>query len=302
MTPLWSDENDDLAVTIYADASADIRDKHTDTRWRMGRVALQEEGPVDIGHVWLRTTRSICEQYPGRFRGEAIGDTLRFTLLGREGRMVGQFTCRVRLDGLWLELQIGDINETLPSLVFPPPIESESLVLPMNVGRWVRAPLYKEQGLALGSEEGADYGVPLVDWIENRHRRVAGESIPLWPLVYHDAAFCARYDGGLLATGATNTGAPHWLANMLWGYPLLWDVRDLAVWANDQTDFAATTHVDAWHQQIGLDEMLSHRYLTEDCEVEQAIFTNGAIIANFAPEPRTVEGVRVSGYGYVVKG
>jgi hypothetical protein len=141
MTPLWSDENDDLAVTIYADASADIRDKHTNTRWRMGRVALQEEGPVDIGHVWLRTTRSICEQYPGRFRGEAIGDTLRFTLLGREGRMVGQFTCRVRLDGLWLELQIGDINETLPSLVFPPPIESESLVLPINVGRWVRAPL-----------------------------------------------------------------------------------------------------------------------------------------------------------------
>jgi hypothetical protein len=89
---------------------------------------------------------------------------------------------------------------------------------------------------------------------------------------------------------------------MLWGYPLLWDVRDLAVWKRDQADFAATEHVDAWHQRIGLDEMLNHRYLTEDGEVEQVTFTSGEIIANFAPEPRTVEGVRVSGYGYVVKG
>jgi hypothetical protein len=607
MIPLWRDENHDLAVTIYADASADIRDKHTDTHWRMGRVALQEEGSVDIGHVWLRTTRSICEQYPGRFRGEAIGNTLRFALLGREGRTVGQFTCRVRLDGPWLELQIGDIDETLPSLVFPPPIESESLVLPTNVGRWVRSPLaerhiwaypghlnmrwfgglrgdngwmailhegapdsgvlatelavaplwfkslgrwaeprtlryrftsggyvglakafrayaiehglhrpltekiaeipaagdlrggrilammqaygvrperyedqlrpvpdelteaklpvaithadaarviaqarelgmrrglvvlrgwinggyderhpdvwppepalgttdelshivgdkvfpvalhdnyqdiyqqspswphgvirlpngdpmpggiwaggqayilnprngfayaqrnweqiqtlgpramfidttiapqlyqsyepgntltraqdlelklellrfYKQHGLTLGSEEGADYGVPLVDWIENRHRRVAGESIPLWPLVYHDAAFCARYKH---APHTPPAGAPHWLADMLWGYPLLWDVRDLAVWARDQTDFAATTHVDNWHQHIGLDEMLSHRYLTEDGEVEQAIFTNGEIVANFTPEPCTVDGVSVPGYGYVIRG
>ncbi len=140
-TNLCSDENEFLSIVVHSDASVDIRDKVHGTTWRMGAAALQEEGPIDEGHVWLRTERSNCEQFPGRFRGEKDGEFCRFTLLGREGQALGEFRCRFVLDGPWFDCQVVDIDEALPSLVFPAPIESESLVVPQGVGRWIRKPL-----------------------------------------------------------------------------------------------------------------------------------------------------------------
>ena len=55
MPPLWSAENEFLAVTVHAGASADIRDKTNGVPWRLGSVAFQEAGPIEVGHVWLRT-------------------------------------------------------------------------------------------------------------------------------------------------------------------------------------------------------------------------------------------------------
>jgi len=138
---LWSAENEFLSVCLHADASAVIRDKTNNIVWRMGPVALQEEGPINEGHVWLRTDRSMCEQFPGRFRGTREGDACRFTLLGREGQPVGDFRCEFRLDGPWFECRVVQIDEGLPSLIFPTPIESESLVIPQGVGRWIKKPL-----------------------------------------------------------------------------------------------------------------------------------------------------------------
>lgn len=611
-TMLWHDENDDLAVTIYDDASAEIVDKVTDTRWRMGRVALQEDSLIDVGHVWLRTSRSICEEFPGRFRGEVQGDVLRWTVLGRERKPIGQFSCAVRIDGPWLEMRIVAVDDALPSLVFPPPIESESLVLPMGVGRWVREPLpdrhfwvypahlnmrwfgglwgdngwlavidagatdagvlatgmsvsagwlkslghwsesrtlrfhfgqggyvglartyrdyaierglhrsllekmethpplrnllggrmisfmqanshnaerfedrlqsppsrvlpdndlhvfcshaqaarvieemrglglergivnvrgwinggydethpdvwppearlgsidelrqlvalrdplltvlhdnyqdiyeqsaswprgvnrseagapmagglwaggqayilnsrdslayaqrnweqiktlqprgmfidtttavqfyesyepgneltraqdyalkvdllrfFREQHQVLGSEEGADWGVPWVDWIENRHTRVAGQSIPLWPLVFHDAVFNLRYTSGPFAPESITSAAPSYLTDMLWGYPLLWGIHERARWQTEQVTFVSTLCVDRWIDQIGADDLIDHRYLSNDGNVEQTVFRSGtAITVNFGAEPQTVDGVDVPAYGYMVQ-
>lgn len=138
---LWSAENEFLSVSLNADASAVIRDKTNGVEWKMGPVALQEEGPINQGHVWLRTDRSSCEQFPGRFRGVREGDAVRFTLLGREGQPVGDFRCEFRLDGPWFECRVVQVDEGLPSLVFPAPIQSESLVVPQGVGRWIKKPL-----------------------------------------------------------------------------------------------------------------------------------------------------------------
>jgi hypothetical protein len=138
---LWSAENEFLSVSLHADASVDIRDKTNGATWRMGSVAFQEDGPVEVGHVWLRTDRSLCEQFPGRFHGVREGDAIRFTLLGREGQPVGDFHCEFRLDGPWFEVRVVQIDESLPSLVFPPPIQTESLVVPQGVGRWIKKPL-----------------------------------------------------------------------------------------------------------------------------------------------------------------
>lgn len=604
---VWQQQNAFLRVELMDDGSAQVTDCRTGEVWQMGRVAFQEDNAVDVGHCWLRTERSMCEEYPGRFHLEPAGDQgiLRVTLFGWEGRVVGQFSIEPRLVDQWLEFRLFDIDESIPSLVYPTPIVTESLVFPQNVGRWVRKPFpfpqrywwvypvhlrmrwfgglrgdhgwiailhegytdggthvaemsaapawlpsmgrwsgdrivrygftsggyvglakayrayaieqgmfrslrdkledlpaarnlpgsdllsffqgesfrtdryedllqpvpsdlasegdsprvyityadaqrliheaqglgvnralavlrgwikggydeshpdifpletaygtmdelrdllalnsgvtvalhdnyqdiypqsesfpqgvirnmqgemlrggiwaggqsylikapdgvrnarrnwqtlsglnpramfvdttiavqwyedytadspmsraqdkaakeellqfFREQRQVVGSEEGADFGVPYVEWIENRHRRIAGESIPLWGLVFHDAAFCARY---LRPTH-------DYLTDMLWGYMLLWDFRQPEGWDALLSGIAATRPATAWHGRIALDEMLSHRYLTDDGQVEETVFSSGAAITiNFADEPRTVDGLLIPGQGYVIR-
>jgi len=598
-------ENRFLAVAVLADGSASIEDKPRGVVWAMGPVALQDKSEIEVGEVWLRGERGIQEQYPGRFAGEAAGDHLRFTLLARQGRPVGRFTCDVSLEEDELVYRVLEIDEEVPSLAFPPPIESEAVVLPSGVGRILRdaeagtifprhlhtfytrlnmrwvgglrgdagwiaifdegfedafallasrsvspgylrtlgkwrhpyairyaftggghvglakayrrwfqekgllVPLeekmqrnprlrsflggrafwidlarprqrrrtaedllvprekrtsgesldvhfryadvrvlveemkkagltrgflkiagwidggydwshpdvwppppelgsldelrqllqgdgelvaglhdnnqdmyehtpsfpdgvnrlasgelmtggiwaggqayilrsdasvayarrnwdqirtlqpkalfidivtamqlyqsyepghlstkaddlrrkielmafYKSQGVLFGSEEAADFGIPYVDWFENRHRRVPGESIPLWPLVFHDAAFCTRYGG---VTGGTSY--PGWLEEMLWGY--LPHFRITPGWKPEGV-FAETFHVDRWHAAIGLAEMVDHRFRADDWSVEETRFGNGrGIVCNFSPEPCTVDGATVPARGY----
>ena len=599
--------NGHLHAVLYADASALIRDLNTGQEWRMGPVAIQDKSEVETGEVWLRTSRSQTDQYPGRFAGEVDGDALRFTLIARQNRIMGRFRCRVALEDEWLVYRISDIDDGIPSLVFPPPVHSQAIVIPMGVGRiirntessqiytrhiypfftrlnmrwvggqqdgnawigvfdegfedacalvanrtaapvWTRtlgawrhgysfrfrfmrgdynelarcyrqwfdrrygivtlrdkiqrnpdlesflggrafwitlayptvskqtaedmvfspeqaaqrgegrlqlrytyaqlreqidrlkdlglrrgfikiagwinggydyshqdiwppepalgsieelrglldthAPLitglhdnnqdiyphtpsfpdgvirlrdgelltggvwaggqtyilgsnaslryarrnwehirtlgpramfvdiitamnlyqsyeegrrltkaedlqykidlmrfYLDQGILLGSEEAADFGIPYLDWYENRHQRTAGESIPLWPLVFHDAAFCTRY-GGV----GRNTTYPGWLEDMLWGYLPHFSIQP--GWSQEEL-FRSIAHVDEWHTRVGLDEMTAHRFLDADFQVEQTEFSGGAsVICNFGDTPAEVPGGLLAPGGY----
>jgi len=608
-------ENEFLKVTLYSDASASIIDLRNQAKWRMGPVALQEDSPIDVGEVWLRTDRSVCEQYPGRFSGKRQGRDLRFSLLGRLREIKGAFTCRATLDGPWLEFRLVAIDDSLPSLGFPPPIESESLVLPEGIGRWIRKPIdgrlfhiffsnlnmrwfgglsgrqgwlaffpesnfvdsgvslaelcaspvwlqslgkwsqdravrytflrggyvelaktyrslaiskglhrpltekaestpalqnllqgrlislhaaaprharsynedllrqvpndkmigtgpevnfrhsdvqrilrdlpssgvvralvvlrgwirggydyshpdiwppdpalgaieelqavcqhpdpytvglhdnyqdtyahnpsfpggvnklssgalmaggywwggqayilnsrdglryarrnwkdvrtlksraifidttsavqtyesyepqnfltrsqdvacksellkfFKEQGVVLGSEEGADFAVPFVDWNENRHDRVPGQSVPLWPLVFHDAVACGRYvrEPHELEFQAGTGQYPFWLLDMLWGYFLLSQLRNAASWQATKQQLTATRHVDEWFRRVSTAAMTDHRFLTDDSQLEQTMFSNGcSIVVNFSSESREHEGVHIRPQGYEI--
>lgn len=133
-------ENEFLKLVVYSDASLDILDKKRKTQWRTGPVAMQEEGSLDIGHVWIRQDRSVCEQYPGRFIGEKYSDILQYTMLGRQNEIMGKFKCNFQLDKDELILRMIDIEEQIPSLVFPPPIISQSLILPSSQGLWIKKP------------------------------------------------------------------------------------------------------------------------------------------------------------------
>lgn len=593
-------ENEFMRFVMYSDASATVLDKTCGKSWNMGPVAIQDKSEIEEGHVWLRNGRGQHEQYPGRFVGEKTGDGLMFTLVAPQNRIAGRFKCGVTLDGKWLVYRIYDITDSVPSLVFPPPIQSDAIILPMGVGRiirnkesgsiytrhlypfytrlnmrwiggqkedaawigifdrgfedscalvanrtaapaWMRTlsswkhdytfriafmkgdyvdlaktyrnwfrqhypfdnleekikrnpaldsfrggrafwfmlatpavqqktaedffleipsgqvpgkvqvhmtyadlkakiehlqriglrkgfikiagwiqggydyshqdiwppepslgsvdelrellamkqPLisglhdnnqdiyahtpgfpegvnllkngewmeggtwaggqayilnssaslayarrnwqhirtlhppamfvdiitamqlyqtyepgkhqskaddlrhktelmrfYKEQGILLGSEEAADFGIPYLDWFENRHQRVQGESIPLWPLVFHDAAFCTRY-GGVIR----NTGYPGWLEDMLWGYLPHFFIRSDRI---DESLFTSLDHVDAWHEKIGTAEMVSHRFLTEDLTVERTEFSGGeAIVCNFGKQDYEEKGTLI---------
>src|SRR5580704_5219637 len=112
---------DDLRVKLFSDATAIVVDKPNAAEWRFGPVAFQEEGPVDEGAVWLRTDRSVCEQYPGRFSGVREGDGYRFWVLDTEGQSRGSFHLELAIEGSSLEWRIPQIDASLPSLSFPTP-------------------------------------------------------------------------------------------------------------------------------------------------------------------------------------
>ena len=141
MTTILTLENEHIRVILNEDGSAGLFDKSHQTSWRMGPVAYQEDNPVDIGHIWLRNERSQCEQYPGRFRVAVEGDHLRVTVIGPLAGVAGSFACRYQLDGRDLLFTLLEVDESLPSLVYPPAFAAASLVMPTGVGTWFRRPV-----------------------------------------------------------------------------------------------------------------------------------------------------------------
>jgi hypothetical protein len=171
-----------------------------------------------------------------------------------------------------------------------------------NKARLLR--FFKECGVVLGSEEGADFAIPFIDWCENRHLRIAGETVPLWPLAFHDAVVSGRYTadsiGAAWAGGkAADTEYPPWLLDMLWGYAALTNVRSFEQRGEAYERMRATRAVDAWFAGISTDSMDDHTFLASDETLERTQFSSGrSIIVNFAPEPQTHDGRTVPAHGY----
>ncbi len=128
-------ENDILKVQVSADASATIFDKINQQQWKMGPVAIQDEGVIDENRVWYRAERTLMEQYPARFAGEREGENIRFTLVNRQNRVKGSFVCAIYLEKHWLVYRLLEIDEQVPSLIFPPPIISDEIIFPHHAGR-----------------------------------------------------------------------------------------------------------------------------------------------------------------------
>ncbi len=172
---------------------------------------------------------------------------------------------------------------------------------------------FKEQGQLVGSEKGSDFVADICDWFENRHSRIEGETIPLWPLVFHDVAFISRY-----TSFEPGSAYPKWLEDMLWGYQLQFFMtpefgnvnpnagsEKIGFGANKMDDelFTSTYHVDRWHKRIGLEEMTNHRFMTDDKKVEETTFGNGLkIIVNFDSNKRIVNGDVIKGHNYKIIG
>ena len=139
-TVLKNPENEFLKLLVWSDASIEITDKKRNTTWKTGPVAMQEEGALDVGHVWIRQDRSVCEQYPGRFLGEKSGDAIQYTMLGRQNEIMGKIVCDYTIEKDEIVFKLIHVDEQIPSLVFPPPIISESLILPSSQGKWIKKP------------------------------------------------------------------------------------------------------------------------------------------------------------------
>ncbi|MFP4380601.1 MAG: hypothetical protein ACLFUS_08870 [Candidatus Sumerlaeia bacterium] len=155
---------------------------------------------------------------------------------------------------------------------------------------------FKEQNIVLGSEEAADFGMYYIDWLENRHMHTPHESIPLWPLVFHDAAFYTRY-----STAGTSGGEPvDMLSNLLWGYMPYWPANDLASWPSQEAAFKASLDCDKWHGRVGMDDMTNHEYL-DDGLVERTEFSSGvSMVANYSDEAREFNGKQIAPKGHLI--
>jgi hypothetical protein len=198
-------ENESLRFVLNADGSAQIEDRVGGASWRMASIAYQEEGAIDAGHVWQRTERSSCEQFAGRFRLEAGSENVvRCTLLDELHQPLGDFRVRVVLDGIWLRFELLSIDEALPSLVFPPPLEASSLVLPQGVGKWIRKPLAGRFLYRL-------YGGLNMRWFGGLQADEDKGYLAVWTQGHHNA--------GVLATGFSAMSA--WLKSLgKWETPM----------------------------------------------------------------------------------
>ncbi|MBN1143357.1 MAG: twin-arginine translocation signal domain-containing protein, partial [Bacteroidales bacterium] len=200
-------ENEYIRFTLNSDASASILDKASGMLWDMVPVAIQDKSEIEEGQVWMRNGRSQHDQYPGRFTGENAGDAVEFTLTAPQNRIIGRFKCILKLDGNWLVYRIYDISDSVPSLVFPPPIQSDAIILPMGVGRIIRN---KESGSIF-----TRYLYPLYTRLNMRW--IGGQK--------DDAAWIGIFDKGFedsCALVANRTAAPAW-------------TRTLSAWQHDYT-------------------------------------------------------------------
>ena len=167
--------------------------------------------------------------------------------------------------------------------------------------------------LVTGSETGHDAAVPLVDYFEGMlslgpyrvpdagrdmqriwddpPERVAkfqlgqGYRLPLWELVYHDCVVAQWYWGDY-----NNKLPALWdkrdLFNVLYGTPPMF-MFDRKLWETRKARFVQSyTNTCPYVRAAGYAEMMDHRFLTVDRNVQQTVFANGVTITvNFGTTP-----------------
>ena len=134
-------ENEYIKFNLFDNGACEYLNKKTQVIWTSGPVAFQEEKEIDEGYVWVRTNRSMIEQYPGRFKGEKIAEGFRFKLIGPEQKNMGSFTITCVLKGRWLEMKINHIDASIPTLCFPTLLTCNSLIIPQDEGKWIKNPI-----------------------------------------------------------------------------------------------------------------------------------------------------------------
>jgi hypothetical protein len=157
---------------------------------------------------------------------------------------------------------------------------------------------YDEQGTIFGSEEVADFAIPWIGWYETRHHRVQGETVPLWPLVFHDAALLMSYGSGEARSEQEVETPVEWLEALQWGYMPHFFYRGKDF---DDQHFRKSFFIDRWHKLVAYSEMISHRFLDDQRLVELTEFSGGHnIVCNYGLEPFNYQGLVIPGRGYKI--
>ena len=144
-----------------------------------------------------------------------------------------------------------------------PTTRTESMAYRAAVLNWTRANL----GI-VGTEDGADWTVPYVDYAESRFNRNPGSGndatsegavvAPLYDLVYHDAV--------------VTTGSPSEPRTLLFAHA----PQIGRSWSEDQ--LASVRRAAALHRRVGLLEMTRHEFLDPGRRRERTTFADGTTV------------------------
>jgi hypothetical protein len=118
--------------------------------------------------------------------------------------------------------------------------------------------------------------------------------LPLWELVFHDCISSTWYWGD--ATDFLLDAAPEITAkkdafNILYGNMAMYWANQHGLWERDRSAFLRSYfHVSKMHETVGMAEMLSHEFLSEDRGLQRSVFADGSCaVVNFANDTRVVE-------------
>ncbi|OCT15129.1 hypothetical protein A8709_13545 [Paenibacillus pectinilyticus] len=124
--------------------------------------------------------------------------------------------------------------------------------------------------------------------------------VPLYELVYHDAIVTSwRWED------ANHHSPEIWwkkdLFNILYGSAPLWSI-DQDRWESFESTFVESyQRVCPWLQQICYDELLSHRFVSEDRHVQETLFSSGKrAIVNFGDKHYRYEEEIIEPRGFVI--
>jgi len=208
-----------------------------------------------------------------------------------------------------------------------PMTRSESRHWKMELLRFI----YEQMKLVTGSETGHDAAVPYVHYFEGMlslgpyrvpdagrdmiriwdevPERVAKFQVghryrlPLWELVYHDCVVAQWYWGDY-----NNKLPALWdkrdLFNVLYGTPPMF-MFNSQIWQQNKDRFAQSyKNTCPVARAVGYAEMLDHRFLTADRDVQQTVFSNGVtVMVNFGEKPyRLPDGKELAAMSYDVSG
>jgi len=124
--------------------------------------------------------------------------------------------------------------------------------------------------------------------------------VPLYQLVYHDAIVSSwRWEDG-------NHHTPElwWkkdLFNVLYGTVPLWSI-DRNRWNEYKLTFIESyKNICPWLQQIGYDELVSHRFVSEDHKVQESVFSSGKkVVVNFGDTEYSLNGKLIKPKSYML--
>jgi hypothetical protein len=170
-------------------------------------------------------------------------------------------------------------------------------------------------GLVTGSEDGADWAAPYLDYFEGmtmtrRFGYVRGVTVntwpgkfdvdeeykqinlnervraPLWDLVFHDSVVSTwRWNFTPDRYSDSKWWTKHDLMYMIGGDMPIFMVNRSHLEANGDRIAQSYRDVSEWNARIGWDELVNHRALTPDRSVQESQFSSGwAIAVNFSSD------------------